>query len=86
MTAEVKVSMRAAAETPTNMAWQVRYTWEVREGLPHPEFTYEWRENETRAVDCAVAMLDRDYSYAHVRVIRAHIKAPDGQWRLVESW
>ncbi len=67
------------------LPWRVRYTWEVVRGLPHPQYTYEERPNEDRAIDSAVSMLDRNDDRASVFIVCAHIQAPgSGEWRLID--
>jgi hypothetical protein len=73
-------------ETTNELAiWEVRYTWEVLSSklLSHPEHTYDKRDSETRAIDCAVAAIDRNDGSAELRLVAAHVRAPGGDWRRV---
>ena len=64
--------------------WDVRFTWEVVSGLPHPKYTYTTRESESRAIDCAVYVIDHPDQAAPLRLVEAHVKAPGRDWVRVE--
>lgn len=67
------------------LSWRVRYTWKVVRGLPHPEYTYEEKPSEDRAIDSAVSMLDGNDDRSSVYVACAHVQAPGSdQWRLID--
>ena len=67
------------------LLWTVRYTWTVVRGLPHPKYTYEKKADESRAIDSAVSMMDRNDDRASVYVVCAHIQAPGSHaWRRIE--
>lgn len=67
------------------LPWTVRYTWAVVRGLPHPEFTYEKKVGESRAIDSAVSMMDRNDDRASVYVVCADIQAPGTDtWRRID--
>jgi hypothetical protein len=66
--------------------WQVRFTWEVIRGLPHPRYTYDRRFTESSAVNCAVFMRDNTARNADLRMVEAHVRGPGQEaWRLVED-
>ena len=72
-------------QTASDLQWTVRYTWKVVKGPPHPEHTYEKRPSESRAIDCAVFMLDQNNSSAPLHIVCAHIQAPGSDaWQRIE--
>lgn len=64
--------------------WTVRYTWLVPEGSNHAATTQATHPNETAAVDAAVRTLDAQQPDATLKVIRAELRGPGGDWRTVE--
>jgi hypothetical protein len=58
--------------TKTTLNWQVRYTWESLGDVPHPKFTYAAYESEDRAIDQAVAAIDRMNRSASLRLVAVH--------------
>jgi hypothetical protein len=65
-------------------AWTVRYTWLVPDGSAHPPYTYAPYDSEDSAVDHAVGMLDEQVPDAALRVVRADVLTPSGEWRKVD--
>jgi hypothetical protein len=63
----------------------VRFTWEPLDGKPHPKFSYQPAESEDRAIDVAVAAIDRMAGNEHLRLVAAHWRhIGSNNWRLVE--
>jgi hypothetical protein len=67
-----------SSEQGTNLRYQVRFTWESLNGVPHPRFTYQPAESETRAIDVAVAAVDRMAGNISLRLVEVH-------WRHIGS-
>lgn len=79
------MSVTGVETSSDQLPWRVRYTWKVVRGLPHPRYTYEERPDESRAIDCAVSMVDRNDDRASVFVVCAHVQAPGSdEWRLID--
>ena len=70
--------MKTSEPTQTSLQYQVRFTWESLNGVPHPKFSYSSVESETRAIDVAVTAIDRMAGNASLRLVEVH-------WRHVES-
>jgi hypothetical protein len=67
------------------MKFQVRFTWESLDGKPHPKFSYQPAETESRAIDVAVAAVDRMKGNQHLRLVEVHWRhISSSNWRLVE--
>lgn len=64
--------------------WTARYTWHVPEGSSHPEHTERTYGSETAAIDAAVRTLDNQQPDTTLKVIRAEVRGPGGEWRPVE--
>jgi hypothetical protein len=64
--------------------WTARYTWHVPEGSKHPRQTEIEHGSERRAVEAAVSVLDNQDPLATLRVVRAEVKGPSGEWRKIE--
>lgn len=88
-------SRKASTVTATTMAtsrqhtdrtgeWTVRYTWQVPEDREHATTTQTTHRSETAAVDAAVTVLDSQQPDAPLKVIRAEVRGPGGDWRTVE--
>jgi len=58
--------------------WQVRFTWESLNGVPHPRFTYSSADSEDQAIDVAVEAIDRMAGNPSLRLVEVH-------WRHVNS-
>lgn len=67
--------------TKADLVYQVRFTWESLNGVPHPKFTYQPAESEDRAIDVAVAAIDRMSGNTSLRLVEVH-------WRHIgsQSW
>jgi len=75
------------AKRPINsgLSFQVRFTWESLDGTPHPKFSYQPAESESRAVDVAVAAIDRMEGNLHLRLVAVHWRhVSSSEWRKVE--
>ncbi len=70
--------MSTSEPTQTSLRYQVRFTWESLNGVPHPRFTYQPAESETRAIDVAVAAIDRMNGNASLCLVEVH-------WRHIGS-
>ena len=69
-----------AAEPDSYPAWTVRFTWRVTDQADKPLFTFDAAEDESRAVDRAVFMLDNYRNSAARELVYVHVKRPDGTW------
>ncbi len=67
-------------ETDTYPVWTVRFTWRVTDHEDKPLHTFDGAEDESRAIDRAVFMLDNYRSSAARELVCAHVKRPDGTW------
>ena len=72
--------MPVTATDPTRqtLPWQVRFTWEPLSDMPHPRFSYSEAASEDRAIDVAVAAIDRMEGNTSLRLVEVH-------WRHVSS-
>lgn len=62
----------APAVTSADHKWQIRYTWEPLDGVPHARFTYSQAESEDRAIDIAVVEIDRMEGNPSLRLVEVH--------------
>jgi hypothetical protein len=76
-------NQQAVANQDRALAWEVRYTWTMSRGVVHPEHTFASYESETRAVDLAVSMMDRQMPGADLTLVRVEIRERDGSWRVI---
>lgn len=68
-----------------NFPWQLRFTWEPLNGHPHPKFTYDAVESEDRAIDKAVAAIDKMAGNAELRLVEVHRRhVSNSEWTRVE--
>lgn len=70
--------MMSSEPTQTSLSYQVRFTWESLNGVPHPKFSYSSVESESRAIDVAVAAIDRMSGNTSLRLVAVH-------WRDISS-
>ena len=66
--------------------WRSRYTWDVRKGLTHPQFTYDFHPNAEAAEFAASLMLRAQalQSSASIALREVHVKGPEDEesgWR-----
>lgn len=77
--------MTTPEPTKADLVYQVRFTWESLNGVPHPKFTYSSVESEDRAIDVAVAAIDRMESNSSLRLVEVHWRhVSDAAWRRIE--
>jgi hypothetical protein len=67
-------------EPDTYPVWTVRLTWRITDQDDKPLYTYDAAENESRAVDRAVFMLDYYRNSGTRELVCAHVRRPDGVW------
>jgi hypothetical protein len=68
-----------------NLSWQLRFTWEPLNSHPHPKFTYDAVDTEDRAIDKAVAAIDRMAGNKELRLVEVHWRHVGSDvWRRVE--
>lgn len=73
------------AQSTQHLAWQVRFTWESLNGVPHPKFTYQDAWSEDRAIDVAVQAIDRMEANPSLRLVAVHWRhISSSQWVKVE--
>lgn len=59
--------------------WRSRYTWEVRQGLTHPRYTYDFHPN-AEAAEFAASLMLRTRSLpgnACLALREVHVKGPE---------
>lgn len=84
MTATTTATNGTRQSEQPHETWTVRYTWHVPEGSTHPQQTESEHPSESAAVDAAVHVLDSQQPDATLKVIRAEMRGPGGEWRAVE--
>jgi hypothetical protein len=67
-----------ATQPRHGLAWQIRFTWESLNGVPHPRFSYGEAWSEDRAIDVAVQAIDRMAGNPSLRLVAVH-------WRHISS-
>lgn len=79
------MTMMTPEPTKADLQWQVRFTWEPLNGVPHPKYTYSSVQSESRAIDSATTAIDRMDGNAQLRLVEVHWRhISSNDWRKVE--
>lgn len=79
--------MATVSTKPYNagLSFQVRFTWESLNGVPHPKFSYQPAGSESRAIDVAVTAIDRMAGNGSLRLVEVHWRhIGSNEWQKVE--
>ena len=77
--------MQSQRQASNSLDYQVRFTWQSLNGVPHPKFSYSVCSSEDRAIDTAITAIDRMEGNTSLRLVAVHWRHVGEQdWTPVE--